>query len=208
MWYIADATPGAQLYVGLKRGVTRSEFEQRIHSGTVADCFHRVDVRAGDAMFLPSGRVHAVGAGLLIFEIQQNSDTTYRVFDWNRVGLDGKPRALHIAESLASIDFDDFEPKLVEPKTLETGNLTSRRLVDVPLFRVDALSTTAREIMTLGGSKMRIIGVVQGRIRVTAASNSVELIKGQFCLIPNSVPSCELSIETDTTFLLTEPGQG
>ena len=65
-------------------------------------------------MFLPSGRVHAIGAGLVIFEIQQNSDTTYRVFDWNRVGLDGKPRELHVAQSLASIDFNDFEPKLVQ----------------------------------------------------------------------------------------------
>ena len=67
-------------------------------------------------MFLPSGRVHAIGAGLVIFEIQQNSDTTYRVFDWNRVGLDGKPRELHVAQSLASIDFNDFEPKLVRNK--------------------------------------------------------------------------------------------
>ena len=63
----------------------------------MAECFHRVSVKAGDAMFLPSGRVHAIGAGMVIFEIQQNSDTTYRVFDWNRVGLDGKPRELHVS---------------------------------------------------------------------------------------------------------------
>ena len=97
MWFIADAAPGAELYVGLKRGVTRAEFEKKIRDGTVAECFHRLPVQAGDAMFLPSGRVHAIGAGLVIFEIQQNSDTTYRVFDWNRVGLDGKPRELHVA---------------------------------------------------------------------------------------------------------------
>ena len=84
MWYVAEAAPGAELYVGLKRGVTRAEFERKIKAGTVAECFHRVSVRPGDAMFLPSGRVHALGAGLVIFEIQQNSDTTYRVFDWNR----------------------------------------------------------------------------------------------------------------------------
>jgi mannose-6-phosphate isomerase class I len=78
---------GAELFVGLKRGVTRAEFEKKISDGSVADCFHRVPVRAGDTMFLPSGRVHAIGDGLVIFEIQQNSDTTYRVFDWNRVGL-------------------------------------------------------------------------------------------------------------------------
>src|SRR5436309_35924 len=83
----------------------------------------------GDAMFLPSGRVHALGGGLVIFEIQQNSDTTYRVFDWNRVGLDGNPRPLHIKESLECIDFEDFEPALVSPKTLPGGPLRIRALV-------------------------------------------------------------------------------
>ena len=114
MWYVAGAEPGAELHVGLKRGVTRELFEARLHAGTVADCLHRVPVSPGDAMFLPSGRVHAIGGGLRLFEIQQNSDTTYRVFDWNRLGLDGRARELHIRESLASIDFNDIEPALVE----------------------------------------------------------------------------------------------
>ena len=115
-WFIADAAPGAELFVGLKNGVTRAEFEKRISDGSVAECFHRVPVCAGNVMFLPSGRVHAIGAGLVIFEIQQNSDTTYRVFDWNRVGLDGKPRELHIPQSLESVDFNDFQPKLWHDK--------------------------------------------------------------------------------------------
>src|SRR6266498_5244237 len=114
MWYIADARPGAELYAGLRRGVTRLEFERKIQDGTVADCFHRLRVMPGDVMFLPSGRVHAIGAGVVIFEIQQNSDTTYRVFDWNRPGLDGKPRELHVEQSLQCIDFDDFEPALAQ----------------------------------------------------------------------------------------------
>src|SRR5438045_243203 len=120
-WYVAHADAGAELFVGLKHGVSRREFEAKIRSGTVAECFHRVPVKAGDAMFLPSGRVHALGGGLVIFEIQQNSDTTYRVFDWNRVGLDGKPREVHIEQSLASINFDDFEPSLVVPEVSEEG---------------------------------------------------------------------------------------
>ena len=101
MWYIADADPGAELFVGLRGGVTRGEFEAKVHSGAVAECFHRIPVQSGDTMFLPSGRVHAIGAGLVIFEIQQNSDTTYRVFDWNRKGLDGRPRELHLEDGIA-----------------------------------------------------------------------------------------------------------
>src|SRR2546423_10189045 len=88
-------------------------------------------------MFLPSGRVHAIGAGLVIFEIQQNSDTTYRVFDWNRVGLDGKPRELHVAESLASIDFADFEPGLAPRKHHSGEQVEHRPLVQNPLFEID-----------------------------------------------------------------------
>lgn len=112
MWYIAKAEPNAKLYVGLRSGVTRESFQTAIETGTVADQVHAITVQAGDSIFIPSGRLHAIGAGLLIFEIQQNSDTTYRVFDWNRVGLDGKARELHVAESLASIDFSDTEPVL------------------------------------------------------------------------------------------------
>jgi mannose-6-phosphate isomerase len=115
MWYIADRDPGAKLYVGLKNGVTAQVFRRAIELGTVADCVHTLLPNPSDSIFIPSGRLHAIGAGFLIFEIQQNSDTTYRVFDWNRVGLDGKPRDLHIKESMASIDFTDFEPAMDRP---------------------------------------------------------------------------------------------
>ena len=142
MWYVAHARPGAELYVGLRRGVTRAEFQRKIKDGSVAECFHRLPVQGGDVMFLPSGRVHAIGAGIVIFEIQQNSDTTYRVFDWNRVGLDGKPRDLHVEQSLRCINFDDFEPALIrgaiEPGA--AGNVEWRTLVNDPLFTVSAVN--------------------------------------------------------------------
>ncbi|MCB1228246.1 MAG: class I mannose-6-phosphate isomerase [Verrucomicrobiales bacterium] len=119
MWHIVAAEPGAKLYAGLKQGVTRAAFETALASGRVADCVHGIEPRAGDSLMVHSGRLHALGAGLLLFEIQQNSDTTYRVFDWNRLGLDGQPRALHVAESLRCIDFGDFEPRL---RTAAEGN--------------------------------------------------------------------------------------
>jgi mannose-6-phosphate isomerase len=138
MWVILDATPGAVLYVGLRRGVTRAHFERALAAGEdVSACLHRVGVAPGDAMFLPSGRIHAIGAGNLIAEIQQNSDTTYRVFDFNRLGLDGVPRPLHVAESLASIDWSDVEPSLLEPVPFPGGD--GAALVRDPLFEVDRL---------------------------------------------------------------------
>ncbi len=115
MWYIADCKPNAKLYVGLKKGTTKATFEKAITEGTVADQIHAIIPGKGQSIFIESGRLHAIGAGFLIHEIQQNSDTTYRVFDWNRTDPEGNPRDLHVPQSLACIDFQDTEPKMDTP---------------------------------------------------------------------------------------------
>ncbi len=207
MWYIADALPGAELYVGLRHGVRRDEFERKCGDGTVAECFHRVGVKPGDVMFLPSGRVHAIGAGLVIFEIQQNSDTTYRVFDWNRVGLDGKPRELHLSESLASIDFEDFEPSLVGHVRQAQDSIQIRPLVNDPLFKVDALSASNGESMRFAHKQLRIIGIVAGEVVIQSPTDSLALRAGTFCIIPYSVETCEIQFAPNTSILLTQISQ-
>ena len=206
MWYIADAAPGAELFVGLKRGVTRAEFEQKIHVGSVAVCFHRIPVRAGDTMFLPSGRVHAIGAGLVIFEIQQNSDTTYRVFDWNRVGLDGKPRELHVAESLASIAFNDFEPALVQTQFTGDAVTRCRPLVHDPLFMTEAMQIAAGAVVPLKPHVMQIIASLGGRVGVEGGAAGIELSPGGFCLVPASLAGIHLRAGGHTTLLHIEAG--
>src|SRR6266478_8831829 len=116
-WYVAAADDKAELFVGLRKQTARSEFKNALESGTAAELVHTIRAKAGDAMFLPAGRLHAVGAGNLLVEIQQNSDTTYRVFDWNRVDETGKTRQLHVDQGLQCIDFNDVEPKLIDPKS-------------------------------------------------------------------------------------------
>jgi mannose-6-phosphate isomerase len=206
MWFIADAAPEASLYAGLRPGVTRAEFERKIADGSVAGCFQRLPVRAGDAMFLPSGRVHAIGEGLVIFEIQQNSDTTYRVFDWNRVGLDGRPRELHLAQSLASIDFKDFQPKLVATQWERGPNFECRHLVQDPLFRVDEMRVDSSEVVSIGQPRMRIIAVVKGAATIIGGDSktSVGLTPGQFCLIPACLQGVEMETQPQTVFLCVE----
>ncbi len=114
-WFIAAADPDAHLLVGLRPGVTRALVEAALRDGDdVAALLHRIDVAHGDAILIPSGRVHAIGPGIVIVEIQQSSDTTYRVYDYGRPGLDGRPRDLHVGQSLESIDFDDIEPRLAD----------------------------------------------------------------------------------------------
>ncbi len=208
MWFIADAAPGAELFVGLKRGITREEFERKITDGTIADCFHRFTVKAGDAMFLPSGRVHAIGAGLVIFEIQQNSDTTYRVFDWNRLGLDGKPRPLHIPESLASIDFQDFEPPLIRGEFFGADGVKKRLLVEDPLFTVELYEVAAGSRVPLVPKRMQVVAAIGGQIEVDADGTKIGLSAGGFSLIPASVPQASVLAETASTFLRIEAGIG
>ena len=129
LWYFVSTDEGAGIFVGLKSGVTKEKFQSALTDGTVDGLLHRLPTRPGSFMYLPSGRLHAIDAGNVLFEVQQNSDTTYRVFDWNRVGLDGKPRALHVEQSLECIDFTDYEPSL--------GEALEEKLVSGDTFTVD-----------------------------------------------------------------------
>ena len=189
MWYIADCDPAAKLYVGLKQGVTKADFEKAIEDGSVEQCVHAIAPQPGDSIFIASGRLHAIGAGFLIHEIQQNSDTTYRVFDWNRLGLDGKPRQLHLAQSMASIDFDDFEPAMDVP---DGDNLAT-----CEYFRTDRKSLAAGETITHPEpGRFSILSVAEGALLSVAGRH---FDKGQFILLPrNAAP---LQATCDSTIL-------
>jgi mannose-6-phosphate isomerase len=158
-------------------------------------------------MFLPSGRVHAIGRGLVIFEIQQNSDTTYRVFDWNRLGLDGKPRTLHVRESLESIDFSDFAPSLVQGASFAVDSTCVRKLVEDPLFTVEVLQLISGSHLALARGSAQILGMLSGKVHVRSSVHSVTLDPGQFCLVPAAC-DVELSSDTLSTLLRAQPGAG
>lgn len=159
-WYIAHSTADAHLLVGLKRGVTREQFENAISAGTLENCIHHFRVAAGDSILVHSGQVHAIDAGNLILEIQQNSDTTYRVYDWGRVGLDGRPRQLHIEQSLRSIQWDDFEPAPVR------GAPTSGVIADCAEFRIRRVVLGTGERLSIkAGEQPRLLSVVSGGVR-------------------------------------------
>ena len=159
MWFFLETKPEAEIYVGLKRGVGRVEFEKALKGGEVADCFYRQKTEPGEAMFLPSGRVHAIGAGNVILEIQQNSDTTYRVDDWGRKDEQGKSRALHVKEALESIQWSDVEPAFVQPR--------GERLLVCDFFKVTRwwlAREEVREIVPDRGT-FRFLFVADGKIQ-------------------------------------------
>jgi mannose-6-phosphate isomerase len=185
MWYIMDAAPDAHLIAGLKKGTTRAQFQSEIRNpkSKIADLLHRFPVKTGDALFVPSGRLHAIDAGLLIAEIQQNSDTTYRVFDWGRTG-----RALHIEQSLASIDFNDFEPSLT-PFPIICDH-----------FRTDLITLDAPHAGACDGSTFHILACVAGELDV----NGERLRPGEFSLLPAALGDYKLvPLATGTRVLLT-----
>ena len=188
MWYFIDAQPDSDLYAGLKRGVTREDFLRALDEGKVADLIHRVRVRDGDAFFLPSGRIHAIGEGNVIFEVQQNSDTTYRVFDWNRLGLDGQPRALHVDESLQSIDFADAEPGVVEQR--------GETVVACEHFQVEKWTLTAPR--TAVGPGFAIFTVIAGSLECAGRKFAI----GDFFLLPASLANRDLHPLEETTTVL------
>lgn len=171
MWVVALAEPGAELIVGVREGVTREAFAAALEDGSAESLVHKIPVQQGDFIFIPSGRLHAIGAGLLIYEIQQDSDTTYRVFDWNRVGLDGKPRDLHVEESLRCIDFDDVAPSL--------GEATGNCLVNCEHFRVDRVHNT---VVSLPETKPCLVTVISGPVHLGEFGRSFR--EGDFFLVP------------------------
>ncbi len=173
VWYIADAAPGAKLYVGVIEGIDEAGFRAAVAAGEAERCVHALPVAKGQHLFIPSGRLHAIGAGLLIYEIQQSSDTTYRVYDWNRPGIDGQPRALHVEESLRCIDFSDVAPAMEEERdgllvACEHFQLERNRLAD------------AAPVTELTRGRFAILTVVAGEL----AAGEERFRAGDFLMVP------------------------
>ena len=196
-WYVASAIPGAKLHVGLREAVTRKQFEQAVRAGTVANLVNSIDVKTGDSILLPAGRFHGIGGGNVLIEIQQNSDTTYRVFDWNRIDDSGQPRQLHVDQALQSIDFNDAAPPLTEPD--------GETLVRHQLFEIQKWNLAAPRIVAPSG-QFAIACCLTGVVRCV----DVDLRPGEFALVPASLPDRQIQPREDGTTLLriTIPGRG
>ena len=182
MWYFLEATPEAKIYAGLKKGVTREKFEKAIGTPELPGLLRAIHPEQSDAMFLPSGRVHAIGAGNVILEIQQNSDTTYRVDDWGRVDDKGRPRELHREKALASIRFNDFEPQFVQPH--------GERVVQCPFFTVERAFIYPGEyrVWTSDQSSFQYHFLAQGALKI----DNTELKRGTSWFVPASAESYNL----------------
>lgn len=173
-WYFLEAGERASVFAGLRHGVTRRDFKEALDSGNLEKIIHRISVKSGESIFIPSGRLHAIGEDLVIVEVQQNSDTTYRVFDWNRPGPDGKPRELHREQALSSIKFDDFEPTVTPA--------SDPLVADCPFFHVSRKELSAPSDLALPDD-FSIVTVLGGECEV----GGMVLRPGAFALVPASM---------------------
>jgi len=197
-WYIIKAVPGTVIYKGLKSGVGKEQFAAAIKSGTVAELLDKVEVEPGQCHYLPAGTAHAISAGLLIAEIQLPSDTTYRIFDWNRVDNKGQGRALHIDEALESIHFNQNADEL--PIT------TVGRLVDCEYFTIDKGHNAKTTSRLLSPGPMKVIMVISGNGQFVAQeTDSTAFDSGDTILIPACYEGV-MSFTEETEYLIITTG--
>jgi mannose-6-phosphate isomerase len=197
-WFVLDSLPGSRIYAGLLPGVDEKELRSALHRDRVAECLNGFEPHPGDCVFLPAGTVHAVGGGLLMAEVQQTSDATFRIFDWNRRDAQGNTRTLHIEEALACIDWNQgpvmpvracgFADRFGGGGVIKAGPEQSHPLVRCEYFHLDYLSSG--EPFACGGSgRLQALVVLAGRGRLTWDSREAPLSAGQVWLLPAKAPA-------------------
>jgi mannose-6-phosphate isomerase len=187
-WYILSADPGSTVFAGLRPGVDRGQLAEGIRQGTCERLLHSFHPKAGDCLFIPAGTVHALGAGLLVAEVQQSSDTTFRLYDWNRVGPDGKPRPLHVEQGLAVVDYQRGPVDPVQPQV--TACPWINRLVSCEKFTMDRWDFDQPQYIG-GDDRFHILCVLEGAVRMADAPHNSLLRRGQTVLLPASFGSIQ-----------------
>jgi mannose-6-phosphate isomerase len=205
MWYVLHAQPGAQIILGLQPGVTPEDFRQAVAQNELEQFLHYLPVKAGDAVFVSAGTVHAILEGLVIAEIQQNSDTTYRLYDWGRLGADGKPRPLHVDKALQVIDFERVKPGPYQPVLVtDEEGIVRYEISRSGYFVVEKVSMVQGSVYTGGtdGETLEIWGTVEGSSQLTwSGGEPISLPTIRFCLVPAALGEFALRAIEPTTML-------
>ena len=199
-WYVLDTAPGASLLLGFKDKISSEEFKTAIEEGKVLDCIERVNVKKSDFFFIESGTLHAICKGVLLAEVQESSNTTYRIFDYNRPGKDGKPRELHVQDAVAVTKCEPYAPsEYCKDNSLYNG--TKKELADCPLFKVSELNVYGGFSLVADEKSFVSLLVLEGEGSLSASSGALPLKKGDSVFIPAS--SGIISLEGDMRILET-----
>ena len=182
MWYIVDCDEGATLLYGFKDTITKDEFAQRIADNTLLEVTNAIPVKKGDVFFIQAGTLHAIGKGILIAEIQQNSNTTYRIYDYGRVGKDGKPRELHVEKAK---DVTDLCPAKAYPETPveQKDGYTSKLLSSCDYFTTYAVDVDSKAVLEADEKSFLSLLILDGECKITA-DDTVKAKKGDSIFVP------------------------
>jgi mannose-6-phosphate isomerase len=205
-WYILSARDGAELVYGWAKNTTRAEYERRVADGTLGDILRRVPVRAGETYYLPAGTLHAIGDGIILFETQQASDLTYRIFDWNRLGTDGKPRPLHVAKAADVLDYHAGTRGAVETIDYAFDGFSRTALIGSSRFTVERCVATDEPASLETDGRPLIVMSMDESLDVRAGSGAVSLERFQTVLIPAAAQYCTLTAQgPHAPFMLVTP---
>jgi mannose-6-phosphate isomerase len=197
-WFILDTAPGSRVYAGLRPGVGPAELLTAVRAGSVTECLHSFEPRPGDCLFLQAGTVHAVGGGVLMAEVQQTSDATYRLFDWNRKDARGQSRELHLADSLACIDWQRGPVAPVRAEGFGSPRRARQALVRCPYFALEFVQE-AEPFRCGGTGRLQAAVVLSGRGRWAGGA---ELRAGQTWVLPAALPAVECRPEGPLALLV------
>ena len=190
------------MYLGTEEGVDANTFADAIKQGTVEELLHRIPVKAGDAVFVPGGTMHAIGAGCLLMEVQQNSNTTHRVYDWGRVGHDGQPRELHIDQALTVTQWDG-PGALLDFRTLSDDDAALvQEVVRCPYFSMEDVALQGRLELDTAQAGFHILFGVSGETRLVWGDGELVLGPGVSCLVPSSLGAYALDADGDSSRVL------
>jgi len=206
MWYILHAEPGAELICGLVPGTTHAGLEAALRGGSIESMLQRVKVQAGDVINIPAGTVHALLAGAVVAEIQQNSDTTFRLHDWGRVGVDGQPRPLQVATGCLVINLENPQAGKVSPLIVhDKGGVRIEMLVDSPLFTTERITLEPDAVYAnhCDGTSFQVIGCITGEGKLTWSGAPLALRAIRFALLPAILGKYELKAAVASTWLRT-----
>ncbi len=183
-WYVVSAEPGAQLVHGWKRQTSPAEVEAAVKENRLEELLEYVEVSSGDVVFVPAGLVHAIGGGIVLGEIQQSSDITYRLYDWGRMGLDGKPRELHVDESLRTLNYDVTERHKLASLEVGEGSATRRQLVACRYFVAELVESDSEWEIHLNGDRFELLSSLRCPVEVEWSGGKIRLDKGRTVLLP------------------------
>ncbi len=203
MWYVIAARSGAEVMVGLKPEVTLDSFRRAIVDGGVEGCLERIPVRAGDVIFVPAGTAHTIGAGLVLCEIQEHSDITYRVFDYNRLTAEGKPRPLHIEQALAVINFGEQSGGKLEPVRITRGAVMETYFIACRYFATEKWEFAERVAAVTRPEHFDLLILLAGSGRIEFGDAAADYAPAQVWLLPAGLGTYRIAPQSSTALLRT-----